>query len=129
MIFRGRNANDDGFTSIEAALVVPTVLLMMLLMVQTLFAVLQNRSVQFAAEQGADAAARYEATDGDGLQAANDILDQLGVDDATIQTSRGVDTVEVTVEAQIPKIIPLEMTVSATASAPIEEFLELGERS
>lgn len=124
-----REPNDDGFTTIEAALVMPTVFLMLLLMVQGLFAVLQNRSVQLAAEQAADAAARFEATDGDGQVEAQEILDELGVKDATIVITRTADNVEVTVEAEIPKMVLSNMMVTGSASAPIEEFLDLGERS
>ncbi len=124
-----KTETDQGYTSIEAALVVPTVLVLMLFLVQGLFAVLQSRNVQFAAEQAADAAARYEATDSDGDLVAGEVMAELGIEDATVTVDRSADEVVVTIEAETLELVPGGFTVKTTASAPIEEFLELGERS
>lgn len=108
-------------------LVVPVVLVATLLVVQFALAYYARTVAAGAAQDGAAAAARYDATTGDGISLADSLLaDAAGslFDNHTVTASASADTVTVRVEGEVVSLLPFfgTITVSAAGSAHLERF-------
>lgn len=84
-----------------------------------------------AAQDGASAAARFNATPTAGTATATGLASDAGrlISNLAVTTDRSADQVEVTVEADVVSIIPFHhVHLVARASAHIEEFIPEAER-
>ncbi len=124
-----RSGKEGGYVSIETALVFPFLLIVLLLLTQYIFLVFAKRVAQTAAEQGAEEASYYQATNNDGILASQNAAQQIpGIKNSTTAVERDANTVTVTVTGTPFKLLPLPMTVTAQAAAPIEQIVSLEAR-
>jgi Flp pilus assembly protein TadG len=118
--------------STSTAIVMPVLLMMIWLVLQFALAAHAKHLVTAAAQDSATAAARLDAGSASGEAVANDLIAQSGggvTRNVAIATSRTGDVVSVTVEADVVRVVPfLDLHVSATASASIEQFESEAER-
>ena len=129
---------DDGTLAVEAAIVAPVLLVLMLLVVYAGRAAAADADVRSAAARAARAAsltgdlaaAETAATDTSGQTAAAGLLAQAGhLTDIRIRIDRTPDTVVATVAGVAPQVVPgFRWSVSATAAAAPERFIPQGER-
>lgn len=108
-------------------LMVPVVLLAMLLVVQFALAYYARTVIAGAAHDGASAAARQNASTGDGITLTNSLVsDAAGslLDSHDVTASATGDVVTVEVRGEVVSLLPFfgTITVRAVASAPIEQF-------
>ena len=108
-------------------LMVPVVLLAMLLVVQFALAYYARTVIAGAAQDGASAAARQNASTGDGITLTDSLVsDAAGslLDSHTVIASATGDVVTVEVRGEVVSLLPFfgTITVRAVASAPIEQF-------
>ncbi|MDO5067604.1 MAG: pilus assembly protein [Propionibacteriaceae bacterium] len=122
----GNQRGERGSISLEVAIVVPTVLLVVFALIQAgLYLNTRNIAARAASTAAVNAAA-WHATDADGRSAGQAILDQTLAEGQTshIQIDRTTTQVVVTVTASTPTIMSgLGITsVSQSAAAPIERW-------
>ncbi len=108
-------------------LMVPVVLLAMLLVVQFALAYYARTVIAGAAQDGASAAARQNASTGDGITLTDSLVsDAAGslLDSHDVTASATGDVVTVEVRGEVVSLLPFfgTITVRAVASAPIEQF-------
>jgi len=123
---RRRFRGDEG-TTIQAIVVLPTLLIAMMLVVQFALAMHTRQVMAGAAQDGAAAGAAADSSPGAGLAVTDSLVTStVGglVDDySSSVTSNGAD-VTITVRANATKIFPLfpTITMTASASANVERF-------
>jgi Flp pilus assembly protein TadG len=112
-------------------LIVPLVLVTMLFVVQFALAYYARTVVAGAAQDGAAAGARRDASPADGAALANSLAEQgagslLSSHNASAWSDG--DVVSVTVEGEVVSLLPFvgSITVKATSSAHVEEFQAQG---
>jgi Flp pilus assembly protein TadG len=119
------------------AMVFPALLALTLLIVQAGLYYHYKQRASAAAEQGAAAAAALAGTDGAreaaGQAAAGNFLAAVplgeGVAAPAVEVDVGPDQVTVTVEGDFNPVVPIgTSTVSASATAPLEQFVPETER-
>jgi Flp pilus assembly protein TadG len=124
---RCRYRNDDGSVSVEAAVLLPVLLVIFLATVQ-LGTILYARAVaSSAARQGLDAARVVDGSEAAGTSAARQFLVHVssGLRNPTIAVDRGAEEVTVTVDAGVLSLVPgWRPEVSVTVSAPVERTVE-----
>ena len=103
------------------------ILLAMLLVVQFALAYYARQVLAGAAQDGAVAGARLGATTAEAEAVAADLVTQAGstlVESPTIEAATVGDRMVVTVRGSAVSLLPFRRSipVSATASAPVEEF-------
>ena len=83
-----------------------------------------------AATEAVDAAQVVDATEADGVRAAEWLLDAAGnLVDPQVTISRTAETVTVQVTGRAPRLLPgLDWDVTAVSSGPIERFIPEPER-
>jgi Flp pilus assembly protein TadG len=120
-------AGEGGYSTIEAVITLPAMILMTLLVVQ--YALLwHGRHVADAAAQNALRAARsYESTAEAGQDAATAYLAQVAPNLLTapsVTATRTATTVTVQVRAKLLSVVPLtDFDVAADAAGPVERFV------
>ena len=118
---------DDGFSTLEAVVVIPVVVLLTMLVIQ--FVMLWHaRNVSEAAAQDAARVARgYQRSAAEGQTAGMQYLDKVAgkmLDHYTVDVQRTATTVTVTVHASVSSVVPFgTYTVTETASAPVESYV------
>jgi type II secretory pathway pseudopilin PulG len=123
---RVRAAREDGFSTLEAVVVIPVVVILTMLVIQ--FVMLWHaRNITEAAAQNALRVARgYQAAAAQGQESANEYLSKVAakmLDNYTVDVQRGPDTVTVTVHATVSRVVPFgTYTVTERASGPVEKF-------
>lgn len=125
---RADGAGERGSVSLETAIVVPAVLLVVFALVQGgLYLTTRNMAARAASTAAVNAAA-WHATDADGQSAGQAILDQTLSKGQTssIKVDRTATQVVVTVTASTPEIMAgLGIgSVTQSAAAPIERWTE-----
>lgn len=124
-----RNPPDErGETTTQIVLVVPVVISILLIAVQAAVYFHTSNIAGAAASQGASAAASHgESVDTVtrwGSESARAILVEAGVRDASATVTVSSDTVTVTVDARVPRIVPyFPGVVRRVATEPRERFL------
>jgi hypothetical protein len=125
MSFR-RRLVDGGSTVIEAVLVIPVLMLLLLVIVQ--FALWSHAAqvAQLAASTGDRTARSVGGGPAQGVDRAQSILSGPGSDVASSKVSYSIlpgDAVEITVTGRAESILPgLSLPVSAKLVGPIQEF-------
>jgi len=128
-LIKSKRFKESGAVSIEYALIFPSLLIIVLLLVQSILWLFADRTAQAAAEHGSDAAAAYQARLSDGKNAAEDALDKLpGLKRSTINAFTDGDSVTVVVEGEPVSILPLGLKIKAESTSAIERFYEVGDR-
>ncbi len=123
---RRREANDDGYSIVEAVIVFPAVLMMLFGVVQ--FALLwHGRHVAEAAAQDAlRTASGYRSSAALGETDGRDFLHQVAphlLKNPDVQVSRGATNVTVQVRANVVSLFGIHLTVFETAAGPVERYV------
>lgn len=121
---------DEGLTSTELAVVMPVLIALVLVPFQVGLWWHAHQVAHAAAREAVDAAQVAEATEDDGIRAAEWFLDAAGnITDPQVSISRTVDTVTVQVTGRAPRLLPgFDWQVTAEATGPIERFIPEPER-
>lgn len=101
-------ALDRGVSTIEAAIVIPVVVFVVIFGSMQAALWFHGRNVAAAAAQvGAQAARTYDGSAGTGHSAATGYLASVtGLEDATVSIDRGPDTTTVVVTGTTPQLVP-----------------------
>ena len=114
---------EHGSTTVEVAVLLPLMMLLLMVIVQTGIWFHTRAVMTTAANKGLDAARVDDGTNADGRQATEDFLSHAGaLRDHTVNVQRHGDTASVTVSGGVLSLLfgaPLEVTV--TVEAPIEQ--------
>ncbi len=117
---------ESGFTTLEAVLVFPVLLLLLMLIIQFALWYHADDLATAAAQDGVRAARVEGATAVDGSQRANELLDQTGrsiVEGRDVQVSRNADVARVEVRGRCISLVPfLHLPVHAVAESSTERF-------
>ncbi|MDG4859288.1 pilus assembly protein [Streptomyces sp. T-3] len=116
---------DDGFSTLELAIIGPVIMLLFCTVLQLGLYFLASSSAHSAARKGAAAAAAYEASPADGITRARDYVDQVGMVKGVAISSAGstADRVRITVHGQAPSLVPgWTWDISQSAELPVERF-------
>jgi len=121
---------DEGLTSTELAVVMPVLIALVLVPFQVGLWWHAHQVAHAAAREAVDAAQVADATEDDGIRAAEWFLDAAGnVTDPQVSISRTVDTVTVQVTGRAPRLLPgFDWQVTAEAAGPVERFIPEPER-
>ena len=121
---------EDGVIASQLAILMPALLLLLMLAVQFGLWAHATQLARAAADEAAYIAALPDSTDTTGQTAAAGLLAQAGhLTDLRIDIDRTPDTVVATVTGVAPQVVPgLQWSVSATATAAQERFIQQGER-
>jgi hypothetical protein len=114
-------------------LLVPVVLLAVLLVVQFALACHAQRVLAGATQDGAAAAARVDATPGEGEALTLALIDTAAanlLDDPAVSSSAGTETVTISASARVVSLLPFlgSITVRASFTAKLETFDPQGAR-
>lgn len=121
---------DEGLTSTELAVVMPVLIALVLVPFQVGLWWHAHQVAHAAAREAVDAAQVAEATEDDGIRAAEWFLDAAGnITEPQVSISRTVDTVTVQVTGRAPRLLPgFDWRVTAEAAGPVERFIPEPER-
>lgn len=123
---RRRRPDDRGAGSLEMVLVFPTLLILILAIVQFGLWYDAEHVAIASAEEGAQAARVYNGTATSGQLAARDFLHAAAptlIENPGVTVTRSATTARATVTGVVESIVPgLSFSVSATSSAPVEAF-------
>jgi Flp pilus assembly protein TadG len=113
-------------STIEMVIIFPVTLLIVFGIIQVGVWYYASSVARAAAQQGAQAAAVYNANSGDGTTTANQVLQQNGsslLNSVTVTPSRDDEQATVTVTGKALDVIPfIPLKVTATATVPVEAF-------
>lgn len=112
-------------------LMVPLILVTMLFVVQFALAYYARTVVSGAAQDGASAAARRNASTDDGVALAESLVEDAAgslLESHNVAASVGDDTVTVRVEGEVVSVLPFfgTITITGSSSARIEDFTPQG---
>ncbi|HVV74630.1 MAG TPA: TadE family protein [Mycobacteriales bacterium] len=119
---------DAGYSVLEAAIVLPLIFFLIMLIVQ--WAVVWHaRSVtEAAAQEGLRTAEQYQASAAQGHADTISYLSQVAphsLPDPQVTVTRNARTATVTVTATVASVIPFgHFTVTETASGPVETYVD-----
>ena len=120
--------SETGSTSVEMAILVPIVTLIIGLVFQVALLFHAQNTVNTAAEEAVEAAKIDGASEADGAAGANAVLARTGgLRNVTITIDRGPDLVTVTISGDSPTLVG-HWRVTSTAQSPAERFVDPGER-
>jgi Flp pilus assembly protein TadG len=123
-----RPGRDDGYSVLEAAIVLPVVFFLLMLIVQWAI-VWHARSVaEAAAQEGLRTTEAYQSTAAAGKADTLNYLAQVAphaLPDPQVTVTRTAATATVQVHVPVMTVIPFShFTVSETASGPVETFVD-----
>ncbi len=123
---QARNGRDSGFSTLEAVVVIPVVVILTMLVVQYVM-LWHARNVTEAAAQDALRVARgYEAAAAQGQAAGTEYLHNAAgklLEKFSITVDRGPDMVTVHVHGTVSSVVPFgTYTVDEYASGPVEKY-------
>lgn len=125
-----RSEGDRGFSTLEAVVVIPVVVIITMIVVQYVL-LWHARNVTEAAAQDALRVARgYQAAAAQGQAAATEYLHNAAgklLENFTITVDRGTDLVTVHVHGTVTSVVPFgTYTVDESASGPVEKYVPVG---
>jgi Flp pilus assembly protein TadG len=127
---RPRRSGDGGYSVVETAIVWPAFFFVVLLVVQVALLWHGRHVAEAAAREGLETARGFEATAAEGDSAATAYLRDVAprlLRSPRVEVTRTATTVEVLVRAQVLAVIPgWDLSVSETASGPVETFVSAG---
>lgn len=117
---------DGGFSTLEAVIVIPVVIVMTMVSVQYVMVWHGRNVAEAAARNGLRVARGYQATAPQGSASCAHYLDSVAdkmLADRRCTVERGGQTVNVTVHATVMSVIPFgSFTIDEAASGPVEVF-------
>lgn len=117
---------DGGFSTLEAVVVIPVVVIMTMISVQYVMVWHARNVAEAAARNGLRIARGYQATGPQGSASCTQYLDTVAnkmLGQRSCTANRGAQTVVVTVHAKVMSVIPFgSFTVDESASGPVEMF-------
>jgi Flp pilus assembly protein TadG len=117
---------EAGATTLEAVLVFPALLLLLMLIIQLALWYHASDLATAAAQDGVRAARISGATAADGANRANQLLDQTGpsiLQGRQVSVQRGADVARVEVRGSCIRLVPfLRLPVHAVAESSTERF-------
>ncbi len=126
----GRDDGDRGYSIVEAAITLPALVLMCMIVVQYALLWHGRHVLEAAARDGVEAARGYQATAGAGKAAASSYIAAVApklITGPAISVSRSATTVTVTIRAKVLQVIPMgSYAVSETVTGPVERFVADG---
>jgi|SRR5579875_2183970 len=122
-----RSEHDRGFSTLEAVVVIPVVVVVTMLVVQYVM-LWHARNVTEAAAQDALRIARgYQAAAAEGQAGGTEYLHKTAgrlLENFTVTVNRGGDTVSVHVHGTVSSVVPFgTWTVDEYASGPVEKYV------
>ncbi len=122
-----RSGHDRGFSTLEAVVVIPVVVILTMLVVQYVM-LWHARNVTEAAAQDALRVARgYQAAAAQGQAAGTEYLHNVAgklLEEFTVTVARGGDSVTVHVHGTVTSVVPFgTYTVDEYASGPVEKYM------
>jgi len=125
---RALRACESGFSTLEAVVVIPVVVILTMLVIQYVMLWHARNLAQSAAQNGLRVARGYQATAAQGQQSAAHYLDTVAgslLQNRQVDADRSATTVQVTVHATVLSVIPFgSYTVNETASGPVEHYVD-----
>lgn len=120
-----RRRGEQGLTSTELAVLMPVMIALVLVPFQVALWWHAHQIADAAAREAVDAAQIADATEEDGMRAAEWFLDAAGnITDPVVTVTRTADTVSVEVTGRAPRLVPgFDWQVVAHATGPIERFI------
>lgn len=122
-----RSEPDAGYSVLEAAIVLPVVFVLLMVIVQWAIVWHARNVAEAAAQEGLRTAEAYTATAEAGRADTVNYLTQVAphaLPDPTVNVTRGPTTVTVSVHARVMTLIPFgHFSVDETVSGPIETFV------
>lgn len=122
-----RATPDRGYNIMEAAIILPVIISLTMLVVQFALVWHGRHIAQAAAADAARSAAGYQSTAGRGQSDATGFLQAVAphlLSGATVTVARGPQQVTTTVHAHVLSVIPFgSFSVDEHASAPVEQFV------
>lgn len=119
-------ARDGGFSTLEAVVVIPVVIIMTMISVQYVMVWHARNVAEAAARDGLRVARGYEATGPQGSASCTQYLATVAnkmLSERSCTANRGGQTVVVSVHAKVMSVIPFgSFTVQESASGPVEVF-------
>jgi hypothetical protein len=128
---RVRSDDDRGFSTLEAVVVIPAVVIITMLVVQYVMLWHARNIAEAAAQNGLRTARGYESSAAAGEAIATGYLQQvaghlLRCDDRCVHASRGADRVTVTVHASVLSVLPFgSFSVTESAAGPVEKYTRM----
>lgn len=123
----GRGRADDGYTVLEAALVLPVMVFLTMLVIQYALVWHGRHVAEAAAREGLRAAAAYQSTPPAGQSAAADYLRQVAphlLQRPSVTASGTAESVTVSVHADVLSLLGFaQLSVTETATGPVEQFV------
>jgi Flp pilus assembly protein TadG len=117
---------DAGFSTLEAVVVIPVVIIMTMISVQYVMFWHARNVAEAAARVGLRVARGYQATGPQGLTAANEYLGNVAgrmLSQTSCTAERSATTVVFTVRAKVVSVIPFgEFSVNEAATGKVEQF-------
>ena len=127
MAWRRSPSRDDGSVSVEAAILLPLLILLFLTTVQLGTFFYARAVASTAARQGLDSARVANGSEGAGSSASEQFLSQVtaGMRNTTVDVARGPEDTSVTVSADVMSLVPFwAPRVTVTVTAPTERVVE-----
>lgn len=124
---RVRRRDESGAAAPEMLVVVPTLMLILMLVVQWSVQLYNDRLVHAAAREAAVAAASWDGTETSGRQAATQWLSGNGNDlsNTDVKVTVKTNEVTVTVSGDVSTLVPgMSKRITATATVPREKFAQ-----
>lgn len=127
---RAAKRSERGLTSTELAVVMPVLIALVLVPFQVALWWHARQVADAAATEAVDAAQIVDATEADGVRAAEWLLEAAGnLVDPQVTVNRTPETVTVEVTGRAPRLLPgFDWEVTAISSGPIERFIPEPER-
>jgi Flp pilus assembly protein TadG len=125
---------DDGYSIVEAAIPLPAIVVLCMLVVQGALVWHARHVADAAARAGVDAARSYDGTSAAGRQAASSYVQDVAphlVLGPSVTATRTGQVVSVQIHARVLRVVPLPgslFSVTEIASGPVERFVASGER-
>lgn len=124
---RGRRRADDGYTVLEAALVLPVMVFLTMLVIQYALLWHGRHVAEAAAREGLRASSAYRSTPSAGQAAAADYLRQVApnlLQRPSVTASGTAESVTVSVRADVLSLLGFaQLSVTETATGPVEQFV------
>jgi type II secretory pathway pseudopilin PulG len=118
--------DDRGFTTLEAVVLVPVVVILSMIVVQSVMLYHARNVTEAAARDGLRAARGYQSSAAQGKAAAERYLADVAprlLDARSCDVTRGVSIVTIVCRADVASVVPFgSYSVTERASGPVETF-------
>lgn len=122
----GRRRDERGDSGVVFLMMITSMMLLFLILVQFGINMYASRVAEAAAREGANEAAHWDGTSGDGSAKAKEYVTQDGspaVHGSTVSASRSATQARVTVTVEVATVLPfLSRPITSTATAPVERW-------